>query len=432
MPVWLPRVETRLYQFIAKIAARQLGKLPSVLSVYARRSVACGEVNFGRSDIDFYILMRPSADLLTEAENLRDLARRFATLKRAIPCLGQGDVSTPAELQRWYRTRPYTWYRDRGWLWLYGQHYERPRVALTGGEQRDSLLWWFFQVWEYLPGFYRAGDLRNFCNQLLDMVNVYGLYTGAFDGPKRRAEVLQYWQSVNASGPAYKELRRAFHQGFRGNFRALQPWLYGESLKLCDALYAQVAEKLEGEKCPAELHSRVPFSFSRRTYLVVDPWRTADVTQALAVMEKNVEVVVTTEKTLKLYLYYRKPWEYFTLHAGGRLSSLSPPPREALQRVIRFCLHREVPRKVVFTIGRKGDRSPTIGPQYAQCRLYAEHEKITVSAEDLVRQYQRHYGTWPYSRGASRDVYFSQDYPLVCQTIEEISRQEIFAMSAPS
>src|SRR5262249_439761 len=145
-----------------------------------------------------------------------------------------------------------------GWLWLYGQHYERPHVALTDGQQRDSLLWWFFQVWEYLPGFYRSGDLRNFCNQLLDMMNVYGLYTGVFDGLKRRAEVLQYWQSINSSVPEYKELWRAFHHGFRGNFCALKPWLYYESLRLCDALYAQVAEKLTEGKYPAELPSQVP------------------------------------------------------------------------------------------------------------------------------------------------------------------------------
>jgi predicted nucleotidyltransferase len=432
MPVWMPEIETRAYRFLAKIAARQLARLDSVLSVYARRSVACGEVNFGKSDIDFYILIRPSDDICTEARNLRDLAGRFAALKRIIPCLGQGDVSTPAELQRWYQARPYTWYRDRAWLWLAGQPCERPHVELTEGEPRDSLLWWFFQVWEYLPRFYRAGDLRNFCNQLLDMINVYGLYTGAFAGPQRRRDVLQYWQSLDPPADKYQELCRAFARGFRGNFRALKPWLYGESLKVCDALYARVAAKLEGERCAAELHSYVPFSFSPRTYLVVDPWRLADVTQALAVMEKNAEVVVSTEKTLKLYLYHRKPWEYATLHANGEPSSLSPPPREALQRAIRFCLHREVPRKVVFTLGRKGDRSLTIGPQYAQCRLYLEHGKIAVSAEDLMQQYQRHYGAWPYSRSASGDAYFLQDYPLVCQTIEEIARQENFAMSAPS
>ena len=64
---------------------------------------------------------------------------------------------------------------DRGWLQLYGQKCERRHVVLTDGERRDSLLWWFFQVWESLPGFYRAGDVRNCCNQLLDMVNAYGL-----------------------------------------------------------------------------------------------------------------------------------------------------------------------------------------------------------------------------------------------------------------
>ncbi|HKA54449.1 MAG TPA: hypothetical protein VKJ47_12390, partial [Candidatus Binatia bacterium] len=376
MPVWMPRVETRLYRLIAKLAARQLGRLPAVRSVYARRSVACGEVNFARSDIDFYILVQPAADVLSEAAKLRDLAARFAGLKRLLPCLGQGDVSTPAELQRWYQARPYTRYRDRGWLWLYGPRHDCPGVALTDGDARDSLLWWFFQVWEHLPGFYRAGDLRNCCNQFLDMVNAYGLYVGALQAPQRRAEVLQYWLATNARTRESAELRRAFHAGFRGGYQWLKQWLYGESLKLCDALYPHVARKLEGEGCDTELHARVPFSFSPRTYLLVNPLRPGDVTQALAVMERKTEVVVTTEKTLKLYLYHRNPWEYFSLRADGGVFSLSPPSRDALQRVINCTLYREVPRRVVFASGRKADGGTPVGRRYAQSRLYVEHGKI--------------------------------------------------------
>jgi hypothetical protein len=154
-------------------------------------------------------------------------------------------------------------------------------------------------------------------------------------------------------------------------------------------------------------------------------------TQALALMERNAEVIVSTEKTLKLYLYHRNPWEYYTVQADGRLFPLSPPPEEALLRVVRFSLHKEAARKAGLSAGRKRDRSVTVGRKYAQCKLYVDHGVVATSAEDLLRQYQLHYGAWPYTGVASRDVYFLQDYPIVCQTIEEISQQKTFGMSTP-
>ncbi len=423
MPVWMPGVETRLYRFIAKIAAMQLGRLNPVLSVYTRRSVACGEVVFGKSDIDFHILIKPFAEIAPETRFLRDLASRFLNVKRLLPWVGHCEVSTLVELANWYQVRPYTWYRDRGWLQLYGQECERRHVVLTDGERRDSLLWWFFQVWESLPGFYRTEDVRNCCNQLLDMVNAYGLYIGAFQAPQRRAEVLQYWQGSLPPSREREELQRGFHSGFRGNYRALKHWLYGESLRLCDTLYAHVARKLEGEGCSTDLRSQVPFAFSPRRYLLVDPFRPAEVAQALAVMERSPEVCVATEKTLKLYLYHRNPWEYYPLRVNNRPFPFSPPPQEALQRAVRFSLHREVPRRAGFAIRQKAGHAPTIGRQYAQCQLYIEQGKITASVEDLLQQYQQHYGIWPYKEGSSRDDYFLHDYPVVCRTIENLSRQ---------
>lgn len=325
MSVWLQGMETRCYRVIAHMAAKYLGRCDPVLSVYTRRSVACGEVVLGGSDIDLQILIEPLPDVYAEAQFLSKVSARYAVLKRIFPYLGECEVSTEAELESWYRSRPYTWYRDRGWLKLYGKEYQRPLIAITDGEARDSLLWWFFWAWERLPGFYRAGNIRTCCNLFLDMVNAYGLYLGALHTPLRRSELLRYWRTLTSPSREQAELWSGFHNGFRGPYGKLLPWLYSESLRLCDALYPHAAYKLDGAGCSAELRSRPPFRFSRRTYLLLDPLHATDVSQALACTEKNPEVVVATEKTLKLYFYHRNPWEYYTVHASDRSGPFTPP-----------------------------------------------------------------------------------------------------------
>lgn len=419
----MPTLGTTIYRFIAWAAARQLGKLDPVLSVYTRRSVACDEVNFGRSDVDIHLLIKPLPDIQVEAEVLKNLAVYYARLKRIALCLGDCNVSTRAELASWYRARPYTWYRDRAWLKLYGEDCARPEVSLRGDAERDSLLWWFFWAWERLPRFFRAGNVRSCCNLFLDMVNVYGLYVGALDAPKRRTAVLEYWRTLCLPSRELDALTRGFAAGFRSRHRPLLPWLYGESLKLGDTLSQHVTRTLEGGGCDAEVRGRVPFSFAPRTYVLVDPFCEEQVAQALETMQRRADVFVTTENALKLYLYHRNPWEYYLLQAENPRFPLAPPPAEALQQSVRLALHKEVPRSAGFSIGRRVDRSATIGLQYAQYRLYVEQGKVATSAEDLRQQYQQHYCAWPYAGVSSRDSYFLQDYPLACKTIEDLSQR---------
>ncbi|HEV8714746.1 MAG TPA: hypothetical protein VGX03_18190 [Candidatus Binatia bacterium] len=80
--MWMPGLETQLYRFIAKTAAFLLGRMKPVAGVYVRRSVACGEVVFGKSDIDLHVLLEPFADVSTEAKFLRDFTRTFLTMIR--------------------------------------------------------------------------------------------------------------------------------------------------------------------------------------------------------------------------------------------------------------------------------------------------------------------------------------------------------------
>lgn len=423
MPLWMPRLETQLYRVFAWVAARQLSTFASVESVYVRRSVACDEVVFGHSDIDFHLLVRPYASLEHEAHELLALASRYARLKRLIFFIGDCNVSTRAELAHWYRERPYTWYRDRAWRKIYGEDWKRPEGKLTNDKERDSLLWWFFWAWERLPGFFRRGDIRICCNLFLDMVNVYGLYTGALKAPTSRRDVLRYWQTVGVLSKELDALVRGFSSGFRGNYQRLLPWLYRESLKLGDMLATQAPHTLEGERCVAEMSCRTPFNFAARTYVLVDSLEKEEVSRMLEVMRKKADLFVTTEKILKLYLYHRNPWEYHCLRASNPRLPLTPPPEDALRRSVQYALQRETPRSAGFSIGRRVNRGATIGFQYAQCQLYVEHGRIATGAEELKTLYQHHYGVWPYSEAPSREEYFLRDYPVLCRTIDALTQK---------
>jgi predicted nucleotidyltransferase len=122
--------QTAAYRAIAGVAARTLGRLEGVIGVYARRSVATGEVAFGRSDIDLHILIAPSSSAEAEGELLANLVARYNRMRRVAPVLGHAWVSTREDLERWYIEQPAEWYRDRAWLRLYGEEFERPRCTL--------------------------------------------------------------------------------------------------------------------------------------------------------------------------------------------------------------------------------------------------------------------------------------------------------------
>jgi predicted nucleotidyltransferase len=411
---------TAIYRGVAKVAALHLSALDSVSSVYVRRSVACGEAAFGRSDIDVHVLIHPHANPEAEARALIRLADRWSRLRRLFPMLGDCDVSTPAELHRWYQLHPFTWYRDRGWLKLSGAEFIRPQVPLQSEAGRESLLWWFFWAWERLPQFFRAGNVHTCRNLFLDMANVFFLYTGTFSEPKNRAEVFQRWRTIS---PAFRDFTRLFCQHWWSGAavnRQLTRLLYRESLTLCRMLAAQVGRKLHVTTGGTPVHCAVPFTFAARTYVIVEPPRSEQIGQALALMEQDPTVFVTTAEALAFYWYHRNPWEYYTVRDTSLLAPFSPPPEEALRNSTRIASTREIPRRVGCALGRKVRSSGAVSLRYAQHRLYADQGVIASGAGELQRQYQRCYGAWPYTGTDSRTTYFSHDYPLLCESIDEV------------
>jgi hypothetical protein len=411
---------TAIYRGVAKVAALHLSALDSVSSVYVRRSVAYGEVVFGRSDIDLHVLIHPHSDPQAEAQALVCLTDRWSRLRWLFPMLGDCDVSTPAELQRWYQLHPFTWYRDRGWLKLSGEEFVRPQGALQSEASRESLLWWFFWAWERLPQFFRTGNVHTCRNLFLDMVNVFFLYTGTFTEPKSRAEVFQYWRAVS---PAFQGFTQLFCQHWWNRAavnRRMTRLLYRESLTLCHMLAAQVEQKLHVVRSETRVHCTVPFTFAARTYVIVEPSQSEQIEQALTLMEQDTTIFVTTVEALALYWYHRNPWEYYTICDAPSSSPFSPPPEQALRYSTEVALTREIPRRVGCALGRKVKNSAAVGLRYAQHRLYVDHGVVTSGAGEVQRQYQRCYGIWPYTGTDSRATYFFHDYPLLCESIDAV------------
>ncbi len=416
-------VGTAAYRLVARAAASQLGRLGFVQGVHARRSLACGEISFGRSDIDLTVVIDPSESLDIEVERLRALVRRLDLLHLAVPMLGPAEVGTPAELEEWYRSPilPASPHRDRGWLRLWGKPFERPAISGARDDERDGALPWFFWAWLTLTGDYRRGRVRTCCNMLLDMVNVYYLYTGAFRAPMRRVDIHAHWSRDSGPSREREQVGRALTGPTPRPAGPSLRWIYAESLRVADALYPHVGRRLDGSLPPGELRTRVPFAFKERVYVLVDPARREQVEAALDRMEREPNVVVATERLLKLYFYHRNPWEYFTSADDAARNGLQPPPEDALRRAIRYYLHRVVPRRIGQAIGTRVDRSETLGPQYAQGRLWLDQRFIAASREQLTSRYRVAYGAWPYQSTTSRDEYFRREYPLTCRAIDDLA-----------
>lgn len=402
---------TAIYRALSRLVAGGLGGIDSVRSVHARRSVATGEVVFGRSDVDLHLIVAAPASTDAESELLCAIAARLRRLKLLVPCLGHVDVSTREELERWYAEQPYQWHRDRGWLCLYGEPFERPRRELDGAG-RARMLWWFSWAGQLFARSFRAGDARTCCNLFLDMFDVVRLASGLSEEPLSRAGLLELWARTAPPSEGRSEILRAYGRGFRGHRGGALVPLYQETLGLQNQLADHVEARLEGSAMDT-LTSRVAPTFVPRTYRVVDANDRREVAHALENATRADGVWVVTDAGLKLHLLYGNPWEYATLRSVDGALELSEPPPEAFAEAVSRRAYREYPRH----FGLRAEHA-LLGPLYAQCRLYASDQFVASDAAALRDAYRDRYGT-DLDTGGTRTEFFRSGYRAVCEIIDE-------------
>ncbi len=405
------RLEAGAYRAIGRVIGHSFGRLDGVLGVYARRSVATGEVAFARSDLDLHVLISTSSSLEDEGRLLNDVYRRYRHARRAVPCLGHVWISTRAGLEQWYREQPSEWYRDRGWLRLWGEEFDRPRSRLDD-EGREGLLWWYSWATGTLTECIRAGNARRCWNLVLDLFDVYRLHTGLDEEPATRAELFELWWTSGTPTPERTAIARAARHGFRGGGAELLAAIYRESLSIHDHLFEHV-EQLEGH-ASGRLDSSVPPLFTPRIYSIAEHSDRDGIERGLAHMSTDPGCWPLNERGLKIHLAYRNPWEHQVMAAANPGLDLSPPSRDAFERNLRRALHREAPRTWGF-MGEPG----FAGPLYAQRRLYRDSGFVALDAASLDIAYRKRYGA-----GLSTDMpvaeYFTRAYPVVCEIIDEL------------
>src|ERR1700722_17635042 len=142
------RIATTFYRQAAKYSARMLSSSPIVKSVVLHRSVATGEVDFGRSDID--LLMIVDEGKAAEGANIASLYRAVNRARFFNPALTDIDIYEPGGIAShaqmdtlWASTE------RRTTMLLRGEPVQIPLLAVNPDHALSRyLLWveWFFAI----------------------------------------------------------------------------------------------------------------------------------------------------------------------------------------------------------------------------------------------------------------------------------------------
>jgi predicted nucleotidyltransferase len=299
---------TRLYLFAARAAAAALIRHPLVDAVYVRRSVAAGEVSFGRSDIDLSAIVRRPEAPGYDARGLLSLARLYRSLRVALPALGECAVHDPVDLRRWHAFDRYRASIDaRGARLLAG---EAAQLAAGPVRCEDALFRFAFWQQQYLPAAIRRGNARNLRKLALEMANAYAVAVGAIPEPVlTRAET----ETLVRERP-----------------EAFAPALFDPDrpLRFAFALAAQLGPPLEPLPEPLVFRALLPPAYAVRTFVVL-PRPDTELPAAAYARDS----FVCTPASLALYVERVNPFAAWTL---PRRLAVAAPGGASFGRAARY------------------------------------------------------------------------------------------------
>lgn len=281
-----PSPATRVYLGIARAAASVLGRDELVETVLVRRSVAAGEVVFGRSDIDLAMVLR---DRPADGSALLSLVNRYRMLRAACPLIGECLVYNQLDLRTWWRTDTYRASLDRrAASTLYGPPVSVPALPVRREHAAHRCAFWLDG---YLPRAFLSGNLRNLRKLAVEMWNAYATAAGILSEPVvRRSEAERLWRAHD--GDAASRLRSS---GPRG----LMSLCFGILKQLHDRMLPPARAPLR----PLVLLLRWPPGHELRT-LVLIPHGASD----LPAEAIRPGALIFTPEALGLYLEFVNPF----------------------------------------------------------------------------------------------------------------------------
>ncbi|RPI14924.1 MAG: hypothetical protein EHM65_04375, partial [Acidobacteriales bacterium] len=183
------RFANSVYRTAARLSGLVLKSADLVDSVFVHRSVATGEISFGRSDIDLVLVVRQPDSESADGPELASLHKKVCALRRFNPALGHMAVQDWRGIKESVESDTYLGSVDRrSALIVSGKPFVLPDVPVRHVHALRRFAFWQDS---YLGTAFRRGDKRNLRKIAADMWNSYAVATGRLQVPfltRREAE----------------------------------------------------------------------------------------------------------------------------------------------------------------------------------------------------------------------------------------------------
>jgi predicted nucleotidyltransferase len=309
-----------IYHLASKLSARWLGLSPVVESVYVHRSVATGEVSFGRSDIDLLVIVRRPRGERADGPETAALYGWLRLARLANPALGHIEIHDPVRLERWIRIDTYRGSQDRrSALRLYGNPVAWKEMPVR---REDAVR--RFAVWAegFFPVAVRQRNRRNLRKIALEMWCTFATATGLFEEPcLTRPEMAARW-AASEQAPLLETLTGDPFRAFSVVFH------------LAKALHDSLLPPLGALRDPLAIQLLMPPRYRQRT-LVVLP----DADSPLPREAFQPGSFLCTPETFDLCLHYQNPFLAWVCPPQLTALGMAPPATADFVRAAVFFGH---------------------------------------------------------------------------------------------
>jgi hypothetical protein len=305
-----------VYKLVARVAGGLLGRWKIVESVYVHRSVAVGEVSFGRSDIDLLIVVRSPETESADGAELASLYRGVSVLSRLGPVLGHVQMHDSRGLGRWMRTDTYRGSLDRrSSVLLSGKPATMPCVPVR---REDAVRWFAWYPAHFFSTAVRERNRRNLRKIATEMWNAYAVAQGRISEPDLTRKEAEARALSDQAGAGLADV--ALDPGRAPDF----------VFALAKLLHDALLPPLEPLRKPMVFPALSPPRFPERVYVIVPQAGFPAPAEAFAPFS-----FFCTPELLHLYSHYVNPFTaWYWPPELRRLGFVQPAPRE----YVRACL----------------------------------------------------------------------------------------------
>jgi hypothetical protein len=306
-----------IYMSAAKATARMLFRNEIVSGIYLLRSVAAGEVSFGRSDIDLTIIVREPDAETGDAAELASFYRRVRWLRRFNPAVGHIRLYDPGEFQAVMCADSYLGsVTRRNSRLLAGKPGVIPHVPVR---REDAIRRFAGLIDNYFSSAVRKRNQRNLRKIAAETWCAYAVAQGSIPEP-----YVTRWETVErsvADGDGGRLL------GVARNPEQTPEYVLG----LAKSLHDELLPPLKALREPLVFRCPVPPRFPRRVVVVVPGERSPIPDEAF-----QPHSFFVTPEALHLYIHYVNPFFDWTVPDELRQLGFAAPNRRSYVRACQF------------------------------------------------------------------------------------------------